>query len=212
MQIFSRFLHLLDGFNSEEKKEKLVKEITKGQIKQLKEQQELDKLTAREKSKLASDSRDAEAKEKERLLLLGGPLIVNTKQEIKIKVTDRSLPNEMMTVYLFARNCLLFPYTGIFETAIKNIKKSSETLKNGENKITKQSSNAADNNPNEDALPIEIPDHVIINDKNYSCYIPIDRAIRVLQPIFAFLAEEGIFYYFYVHIFIYLYLYICNLI
>jgi hypothetical protein len=183
----------LDGYNSEEKKEKLVKEITKGQIKQRKEQQEIEKLTAREKGKLASDIRDAEEKEKQRLLLLGGPVTVNTKPEIKIKVTDRSLPIEMLTVYLFARSCLLHPYSGIFDTTIKNIKKSSETLKNGENKITKQSANAADNNPNDDALPIEIPDHIIINEKNYSCYVPIDRAIRVLQPIFAFLAEEGIF-------------------
>jgi hypothetical protein len=130
----------------------------------------------------------------------------------KMILSDCAISSSICTVYLYARNCLLKEYKGIYETHIAHLLETSKIQKdakdvlyldididltNPKNSFTpvKKKSNKyrmkTEVDPNDTSKSIVIPIHIVI-DNNLYFYIPMDRAVTVMK----------------VHIYICIYIYV----
>mmetsp|Transcript_13000 Transcript_13000/g.19601 ORF Transcript_13000/g.19601 Transcript_13000/m.19601 type:complete len:1143 (-) Transcript_13000:175-3603(-) len=106
--------------------------------------------------------------------------LVNQKGLIRTK--NCSLPKSVLSVYLFARQCMLHaPYNGDYKDAIATAKSNSESLRKNQALLE-----GDDQDPE---WRIKIPDHVCVTDK-FHCWIPADRAVQVIKAILGFLSEK----------------------
>lgn len=173
---YSRFVGVLDGWTVEQMK---VKQAEKEEARRRQEQRELDnkykKMSARERTaharKLEEDKREKQEREQGK-----------AQEEEKLPLCDASLSLSIMTVYLYARSCLLEPYKGMYSTKMAAIKRNSGHLAGNEAKLRGK-------DEEKEEWPIHLPAHLCV-DRSLSVFLPLDRALRVLTAMISFADEK----------------------
>lgn len=94
------------------------------------------------------------------------------------KSTTINLPLSLLSVYLFARSCMLHEYHGEYEDVVKAAKAVALKLVSYEKRLQ-----------GDDTNMLLIPKHVIINEQ-FHAFIPLDRAVQVTKAILSFLSEQ----------------------
>lgn len=97
-----------------------------------------------------------------------------------LKASTTSLPLSILSVYIFARSCLLQPYFGEYAKIIASAKENSPVFSKSEKQI---------NDEDEKTWNAPIPTHVIITE-SFQIMIPLDRAVEVMKAILSFLTEK----------------------
>jgi hypothetical protein len=176
LQTFARFAGCLDGLSLNDKKQlELERKREKAAI----AKKQLDdanlKLNARERSKAEAEKAEVKESKLKQLKQHGK----NNDEDKDYKITERALSLGVMTVYLFARQCLMHqPYKGIYAARIDFMKKNFEELKSFQSKVEGDTD-----------WKVTIPNHICVSE-SYECWVPLDRGLRVLHVLTSFLAEE----------------------
>ena len=109
-----------------------------------------------------------------------------TVDNTHMKAPSSNLSREILDVYLFSRNCLLKPYTGIYAEGIEQVKINSTGFANLRKNQLKLEGSSEDQCH---GWGICIPSHVLVSD-NLSSWIPLDRAVEVASAVLGFLSEK----------------------
>ena len=171
LQTFCRFLQLLDSYNDKEIKEAQKRQKIKDIEDQKKREKELASMNPRERTRLLHSEKDLKREEERQSR-------GKAAEARGMAVTDCALTIEMMSVYLYARACMMHEYAGIYSKGIRDRKQTSAVLQANETKLTQ-----------EEGWRFEIPAHICICE-NLKFWIPIDRVLRVMQPILSDLDDE----------------------
>jgi hypothetical protein len=86
----------------------------------------------------------------------------------------------MVSVYLFARACLIWEYSGAYTAALSRVRASSDILKANVKTLFLKESVVAH---------LRVPEHVMIC-KELKAWIPLDRVVRVLKPLLSAAADS----------------------
>ena len=175
LQTFARFLQCLDGLSEFDRQQA---ELDRKKEKAIIAKKQLDdhlSLNARERSRIESENKEKAEIKKKQLKQYGK----NNEDEKHYKITDRALSLGVLSVYLYARRCLMHqPYKGIYAARIDFMKKTFEELKSFQSKVE-----------GDVDWKVTIPTHICVSD-TYECWVPLDRGLRVLHVLTSFLTEE----------------------
>jgi len=174
LHTFSRFVGVLDGMSVEEMQAYAIKlaEIA-AEKRAKKKKEEFSKMNARDRTKAAELEKEFLRKDKEKR-----ELKTNADEE-QLPQCDHALSGGILAVYNYARNCLLTEYEGVYESAINKMKETVPLVTEYEAKLNKE--------PEE--WECIVPKHICVDSK-YHFYVPLDRAMRVLQCVVSFLDDK----------------------
>lgn len=105
-----------------------------------------------------------------------------------------ALSKDIVGACLFARECMLFgSYSGLYASQIAAVKEKVTTLQDFQRSLQKTAAKlfSRTNTGISEAHSIQLPDHVVVAvTEGCSLYIPLDRAIRVLNPFITGLSHQ----------------------
>lgn len=168
LHTFARFLGFLDAYNDDELREARKKAKLREAAEEIMKEKKLATLNPRERTKFMIEERERLREESKG----------KKPNDGVIEISNCSLSMTMMAVYLYARDCLLHPYYGIYSKALKEIKGGSKLLQGLENRLNEESD-----------WSVRIPEHVCLCE-NYNFWIPVDRVLRVMRPLLIHLGDD----------------------